>query len=103
MPTTITTDDELVVLLGTLGDTSDQIAAAFVAKGIKGETGSAYRCPVAKWLIAETGCREAEVDQADVCVRRDGGGSLWVTPPEPVADFIVRFDEGDYPDLIAEG
>ncbi len=103
MPTTITTDDELAVLLATLGDTPVAVAETLRAKGIKGRPCESSRCPIANWLVTETGAVTVEVD-SDIYFRHAGAHGLWIDPtPDAVAEFIRRFDEGDFPDLIDDG
>jgi hypothetical protein len=104
-PTVITTDDELQVLLGTLGTSPEQVAETLRAKGIKGQPMQAHSCPIAKWLSAETGAAVVTVDTGSCGVYLGfgpGRESVQATPPGAVDQFIVQFDDREYPDLVAE-
>lgn len=100
MPITITTDEELGVLLGTLGTTADAIADRLRADGITGRVGNTGCCPVANWLKRETGCEDVTAGLTRVFV----GGYLApeVETPEPISVFMEWFDDGVYPDLVEE-
>lgn len=103
----IRSDEELAVLLGTLGDTEQAVAKTLVAKNIKGRVGLTEHCPIANWLRAETGCEHVEVDVGDVYLRynRPGlfGNGFIAHPSGAVDDFIDQFDSGMHPDLIEDG
>lgn len=101
-PITIRSDEELAVLLGTLGDTEQQIAATLRGKGITGHKAAAEHCPIANWLRAETGCTHVEVDAGAVYLKYDQPGFI-AQPASAVDEFIWHFDDGDYPDLIEPG
>jgi hypothetical protein len=105
MATQITTDEELAVLLGTLGDTADAIAANLRAQDIKGFRSRTNQCPVARWLWREVGgCTDVDVDDSvNIKIQIDGFRlrSLECAPPDVVTDFIEGFDKDRYADLIA--
>lgn len=86
-------------LLAQLGDTPDQIAANLTKLGIKGARQRSCACPIFNYL-AKAGVPLIGVDSEMVAypdsVSRD---MLWL--PEPVGQFVYRFDQGDYRALEA--
>jgi hypothetical protein len=104
MATQITTDEELAVLLGTLGDTADAIAANLRAQDIKGFRSITNQCPVARWLWREVdGCTDVDVDDSVNIYTTVNGPhlrSLECDFSNAVRGFIENFDERRYPDLI---
>jgi hypothetical protein len=85
-----------------LGDTADKVADTLRAKGIKGWRRSSCACPVAKVLIA-AGYPDVEVDAGWVWPESTRTDDFCVTVPKPVSNFIIRFDEGVYLDLVEVG
>lgn len=106
MTRTITTDDELAALLGELGSTPDGVADRLRAAGIKGQRGKAWCCPIANWLVRETGLTNPEVHFGSVaadCELPSGNLScVGVDMPPQIYQFIRRFDDGVYLDLVEE-
>lgn len=81
--------------LDALGADCDQVAESLSRRGISGYAGNVSRCPVANYLTAELDgawCVTA-ADAMDLASLES------VTVPPAVADFVERFDAGDYPDL----
>lgn len=85
-------------LLAELGDTADDVADRLRALGIKGERGVGEHCPIAN-LLHSNGYEGAEVD-TDTIYPEGSFGDVEVDAPEPVEEFIRRFDDGVYLDLI---
>lgn len=75
----------------------DNIADGFRQRGIRGWRTDACQCPVANYIKNYTSVSVA------VCKEHVGfeEGDGWGNAPVPfrVADFIHRFDNGEYPDL----
>lgn len=90
-------------LLNVLGNTADEVADSLRLRGIKGYKGDACQCPVANYLIAELGTYPGDLVTYDIVSYStpDDSGFSFRTP-EPVFQFILRFDTGVYPDLRAE-
>jgi len=107
--TATTTARRVRYLLADLGDSPDAVAETLRAAGITGvrEVGSA--CPVANWLHhQEPTLGDLEVSEEEVALLlsdddEPGDHFEWVIQTDAVADFIVRFDHGHYPDLVAGG
>jgi phosphoserine phosphatase len=76
---------------------ADEIAQYLKERGIKGHTISAYDCPIARYVEAETGVAVA-VAQRSVSPR--GDYMEWVMPPPNVSAFIAQFDLHQYSDLV---
>lgn len=93
---------DLLEALHELGGDSDEVAESLRKQGIKGLRGEHCHCPVANYLKS-----------------RGFGGEVWGYPgpsvfryvstdvavvgtPEPVFNFIRRFDDEEFPDLVAE-
>jgi len=88
--------------LAALG-TADAIALHFQTTEITGMRGSATQCPVAQWL-------DGEVDMPGIRLVVKGASVLvvgevhnralgLVNMPEPVQEFVRKFDGGRYPKL----
>jgi hypothetical protein len=92
-----------------LGDDADTVAASLRERGVKGLVGMAEHCPIAtllRWTYdADVDVIEVESDSIRFHCHGEGPyESMWIEPPPPaVAEFIVRFDDGGYPDLIETG
>ena len=81
--------------LADLPNTPDAIATFLLAGGFIGSRGSCYRCPMANYL------------GPGVTIKPDKiifDTDIWIclAVPEPVSEFIGRFDHGDYPKLIED-
>lgn len=90
---------EVKRLMAELGDTPEAVAANLAAAGITGYRRSACDCPIAAYLEARVPAADA-VGGTTVCV--DPGGDLpyeEVPVPPAVAEFIRRFDGGEWPAL----
>jgi hypothetical protein len=85
--------------------TPDEIAERFATCGVKGTPGNPFACPMAKYLmdahpeyrlVIVTGyaIRVVGVDEP----RDENGPTL--TIPGSVWDFVVRLDQGAYPNLV---
>lgn len=77
-----------------LGASSKSVAAKLKRLGIKGERGSADSCPVANFLKKRFVDDEIEVDGARVQVN-----GVSIEAPRFIADFVDRFDSGNYPEV----
>lgn len=100
-PTTIApTVPELLDKLAALGD-RHHIAMHFRDLDIKGETCKSDSCAVAVYLNHATG-REFIVGNDEAVAWQAPGPDYRTALPEPVKDFIVAFDNREYPELIAE-
>lgn len=90
--------------LDELGPTPDDVADRLRALGIKGDRGSSCACPIALILRAVDGVEDADVLEtiAEVWDKANpDAAAVEVHVPQPVSEFIVRFDKGVYLDLVA--
>jgi hypothetical protein len=99
----ISTEEELEVLLASLGGSPAVVAAALVAAGVKGKRSTRRSCPVANWLRLETGL-DPSVDDDRVALREaeDLRTRVEVRTPDAVRGFIYDFEDGEYVDLDEE-
>jgi hypothetical protein len=95
------TETLLDEMLGELGSTSDAVADTLRRAGFKGPRQEMTNCPVAKVVVS--------VSADTVIITRpsstDGEYGDYLTStemPDPVAEFIQRFDSSIYSDLIEE-
>jgi hypothetical protein len=102
VPATDTVRAHAERLLAALGDTPAQIAATLLAAGHHGRPQSEDCCPVARYLLASLDIKHLNVignivvlayaqDPPRICD--------YVDVPDPVEEFIERFDNGDFPQL----
>lgn len=88
-----------------LGGTETAVVTALLKAGIRGDH-SACGCPIAIYLERTVpGLIRVAVTPKNIAVVFTDAGKatpVGVTPPVPVADFIIGFDLGMYPPL-AEG
>lgn len=98
-------------LLASLGGTGPLVAAALRRRGIKGRSGNACACPLARLLHAAfPGHGFAVSPYAPPGTPDDGTGRVEIDGegrailPAACADFALGFDRGEYPDMVdAEG
>lgn len=81
--------------LAELPNTPDEIAKFLMTLGIRGRIGSCYRCPTANYL---GGGVVVKLDKIIFDIDTD----QYLAVPEPVSEFIGKFDQGDYPELVEE-
>lgn len=89
--------------LAALPKTADGIATFLAERGIKGVRKDDCICPIAQYLTGfgswewspEVGCNY-------IAAEDDDGEGFRESTPEHVTEFIVRFDGGAWPDLVAE-
>jgi hypothetical protein len=78
--------------------TGDDVADHLRSKGIKGKRGILETCPLAEFAIS-CGAKEVQVDNQGVSFLSAIGPLRHAS--SAVQEFVVRFDNGDYPDLEA--
>lgn len=86
--------------LAALPSHPDAIAARLGAYGIRGLKGDSCNCPIVHYLTS-LGFDAVDVDE-DTIVARGGGVQQLVLTPHAVAEFILGFDGGAWPELVAE-
>jgi hypothetical protein len=86
--------------LAELGDTPDAVADRLRALEIKGWRGSESMCPVAVYLARVDYSWVVEVLDIEVWFHIERLDDAFEMPlPEPVSEFVQRFDKGVYLDL----
>ena len=95
--------DDLRKLLLTLGKNDFEVAKTLEAKGCFGNMNSNSHCPIANFLRKETG-EKPYVSPDYICLEKDNREFDNTLSEEyiPVAIevFILRFDEGEFPELL---
>lgn len=85
---------------------ADEIAAYLGAAGFKGSPCNDSACPVAEYLAHATGNERVSVTNSSAVayeLTRGDLNRLWRVEYNhtTLAQFINKFDRGDYPDLVA--
>lgn len=100
-------------------ETAEEIRQYFVDEGIKATRNRADTCAIAKWMNDTTGLSpvfvgtrievgKKTVSKKTVSKDRDPGKYSFLEPAyvfahtDATMEFITKFDEGDYPELVAE-
>jgi hypothetical protein len=105
------TQSEVHHLLQQLGDHRDTMAAELHRLGVTGECNSAERCVLANYLRPRIDCDNVVVSEWEITIIRyvtDPRGRLvavheYVYTTDQVAELVVAFDAGAYPQLITRG
>lgn len=90
--------DSPLEALSWLGDTVEEIAEGLRARGIKGHQNAGFSCPIHNYLATfgwDTYADNPYCWLGDPMFTRDRFDT-----PAPVGEFINRFDDGKFPDLI---
>lgn len=78
-----------------LGETADEVAGTLLSLGACGNVGEPRSCPVFIYLNHKGHTQVKEVDDRSISTYDNNDYAT----PEPVAAFILAFDEGKYPSL----
>jgi hypothetical protein len=94
-------------------DGPDEVAAFLADQQVTGRPRDSHECPLAVWLLAETGLVEVEVSEEkisgwrplpdDAPPGRHTTDGLERECPWAIREFVQRYDSGRYPELVAEG
>ncbi len=90
--------DRLIALLRTLPNDPTAIADFLHQRGIRGVPGDHTRCPLARWIAEPLG-RTVSVTRTH-CLIHQYSASVPLSPTQQ--DFVLRFDNHDYPNLLAD-
>jgi hypothetical protein len=94
--------DSLTGQLATLGQTADAIADRLAALGITGYRFESDRCPIAHYLFRrDPSLRAVNVLDDVIEISTGTGADITVTAPDPINHFVICFDVGHYPRLVA--
>ena len=97
--------------LASLGDTPDAVAENLRKQNVKGVIGSKCSCPILNavyqscpdyWPGLQIVNGKKIGDRWHYCATLDDWQIVDPSLPQPVMDFIGRFDQGEYPDLVAK-
>lgn len=95
---------EALGLLADLGHWT-QVADYLTKVGVQGVPGSPCKCPLAQWLTQATGApcsvKYSEDDFRVALLAERNWPEEVQKIPEMVGDFVWRFDDGQFPALIA--
>jgi hypothetical protein len=86
-------DEAILAALAKLGATEAEVVATLVAGGWRGKPVDGCKCPVAVYLAA----MGFDVVIDPMVVTLEDGDE--VPTPDPVADFILAFDNGEHEEL----
>ena len=102
-------EQRVTSLLQSLGDDADAVAATLAWEGVTGFRSQSRNCAIARYLGAVVGADPGvgviTVTQTAVCI----SGIHWWSPkvrrslPHAIRQFIIGFDTGRYPQLVAPG
>lgn len=92
-----TTTETLAADLSALGATPTDIAGTLAILGITGERRVAHDCPIANYL-ASKGHYEPVTGMLMIYAGK-GENRVRIMPPEPIGQFLTKFDNGKYPEL----
>lgn len=77
-------------------ETSDDVADFFRDMGVKGKRGLLEKCPIANYAIG-CGAKGVQVDNQGLALSLPQGSIRLRTAA--IQAFVIRFDNGDFPDL----
>lgn len=85
-------------LCRTLGSDSDTISRSLLRLGLRGRRTDGYYCPLSRYLRAHRYPESTRVVATCVYDMRDGSVLGWLPPA--VSEFVRRFDNGFYDELV---
>jgi hypothetical protein len=96
---------DILQLLDGLGRTPGSVADSLSRSGVQGHQYSLTDCPVARYtnaiLAGDPRCGSVRVGMRHLRVGHPWRLGLRVSLPIAVRSFIMRFDEGEYPAMLA--
>lgn len=99
--------ERIIELLLALGDTADKVAKTLASLGIKGNRQECNSCPIAIYL-ARNESKLFDVEVTTYCIASCGQQYYLNNVPNDILDrlkgvtnFINKFDDGTYPELVA--
>ena len=90
----------IIDLLALLPKTAEEIAAYFRTTECKGQIKASDCCPVATYIIRMTGI-QPQIGKTSFSIRSSRCDVPYPPLPIHVQEFISKFDEREYPELIA--
>lgn len=96
-PTELTPAQQVENVLLALPDDPDEIARLLGDMGVTGVARDGYDCPISELLLRETGTQYLVTA---LNVYKPGTyDDVLLAVPDPVGDFVSRFDRGKYPQI----
>lgn len=92
----------LAEALAAMPDTADGIADRLAELGIRGARKDDFCCPIANYLKRTANVVDPAVDAGFVEGLVENGEEVVCGTSEAVADFVLRFDLGAWPELVDE-
>lgn len=93
--------ERIIELLASLGKTAEEVAAKLLSLGFKGRLNSCLRCPIANFLYAQGLGFIIEVTGISIYINGNWYPVMSDDRLEGVRKFIVNFDYGQFPELVA--
>jgi hypothetical protein len=97
-----TPSDDLTTMLRSLGNAPEDVAASLRRQNCRGYRGMPATCPVAV-LMRRAGYHHINVDHVAAAAIGPGGFQCCHPVPSAVGAFVLRFDDGWYPELVERG
>lgn len=91
--------DDLTTLLRSLGNDAEDVVASLRRRNCRGYRSMPATCPVAV-LMRRVGYTHINVDHVAAAAIGPGGFACCCPVPSAVGAFVLRFDDGLYPDLV---
>lgn len=89
--------------LVTLGSTCEEVHQKLLELGCKGEVGSRMHCPVAYFLSKRFTPNDLRTPlRVDESTVSEIHGDFYLPLPQPVKEFVAQFDNGGFPELLAD-
>lgn len=82
-------------------ETSGEIAAFLIEKGVKGDVQDGESCVLTNWFLTETDAIGCTTTEENIMVE-DQNFITWklMIAETPISEFITEFDDWQYPELI---
>lgn len=94
------THEEMQRVLEGLGDSSDEVASALARAGVKGMCGQSGSCALANHLRSLMLYQSYAAVTPSIVIWTDKKAAMRLSLPPAVQEFVQKFDEGHYPELI---
>jgi hypothetical protein len=81
----------------------DELRQWLYSTDVRGEVGEPTCCPLANALFEQTGHISVWISKDRAAATMDPGDDDWLPLPAAMRSFVEAFDEGQYPELVAQG
>lgn len=83
-----------------LGNSPYEVASKLEQLGIKGKLGDIYSCPISNFVKSKLDCDSVQTDLNSVDILRNGHYIAFCTPNPIIREFIKKFDDKEFKELI---